>query len=213
MAHLIVTGTDTGVGKTYFACLLVKTLREAGIDAVGYKPVCCGERTDAELLLAASENAEPIEAVNPVCYQALVAPAVAAELESKPVALSEYCAHAEDLAARHEVIVMEGVGGWEVPLTKKETFADLAEALGWSVILVAANRLGMLNHSLLTEHAIRDRGLTLAALVMNHLVEERDVAMVTNRAILAERLQGPLLVVLMPGQDWLEDELVARVKS
>jgi dethiobiotin synthetase len=89
----------------------------------------------------------------------------------------------------------------------------LAEALGWSVILVAANRLGMLNHSLLTEHAIRDRGLTLAALVMNHLVEERDVAMVTNRAILAERLQGPLLVELMPGQDWLEDELVARVKS
>jgi dethiobiotin synthetase len=129
------------------------------------------------------------------------------------VALSEYCDHAEDLAARHEVIVMEGVGGWEVPLTQKETFADLAEALGWPVILVAANRLGMLNHALLTEHAIRDRGLTLAALVMNHLAEERDVAMVTNRAILAERLQGPLLVELMSGQDWLEDELVARVKA
>jgi dethiobiotin synthetase len=213
LAHLIITGTDTGVGKTYFACLLVKALREAGVDAVGYKPVCCGERTDAELLLAAAESAEPIEAVNPVWYQAPVAPAVAAELESKPVALSEYCDHAEDLAARHEVIVMEGVGGWEVPLTQKETFADLAEALGWPVILVAANRLGMLNHALLTEHAIRDRGLTLAALVMNHLAEERDVAMVTNRAILAERLQGPLLVELMSGQDWLEDELVARVKA
>ena len=205
---LVITGTDTEVGKTYFTCLLVKALREAGVDAVGYKPVCCGERTYAELLVAASGGVEPIEVVNPVWYQAPVAPAVAAELENQPVPLDEIRAHAEDLAARHEMVVLEGVGGWEVPMTKDERFSDLAAALGWPVVLVAANRLGMLNHTLLSEAAIRGRGLTLAALVLNHLVEERDVAMVTNRAVLAERVEVPLTAELMPGQDWLEGELV-----
>ncbi|NIP97450.1 MAG: dethiobiotin synthase, partial [Akkermansiaceae bacterium] len=71
----------------------MKTLRAGGIDAVGYKPVCCGERTDAERLMAAGEGVEPIEVVNPVWYQAPVAPAVAAELEGKPVALAEISAH------------------------------------------------------------------------------------------------------------------------
>ena len=212
MPGLLITGTDTGVGKTYFACQLVKALRKAGADAVGYKPVCCGARTDAELLVEASDGVEPIEAVNPIWYQAAVAPAVAAELESKPVALAEIQAHAEELAARHELLVMEGVGGWEVPMTEKENLADLAAALGWPVILVAANRLGMLNHTLLTERAIRERGLKLVALVMNHLEEERDVAMATNRAVLTERIEGPLLVEVMPGQDWVEEELVERLR-
>ncbi len=213
LPRLIITGTDTGVGKTYFACLLVRVLREAGADVVGYKPVCCGERTDAELLVAAAGGVEPLEAVNPVWYQAAVAPAVAAELEGKPVTLKELRAHAEDLATRHEWFVMEGVGGWEVPMTSGETFADLAEALGWPVVVVAANRLGVLNHSLLTEGAIRQRGMALAALVLNHLAEDRDVAMVTNRAVLAERLAGTMVVELMPGQDWLEDDFIERLLS
>ena len=68
----LVTGTDTGVGKTYVTCELVRALRKAGVDAVGYKSVCCGERSDAELLLAASDNVESIEAINPVWYQATV---------------------------------------------------------------------------------------------------------------------------------------------
>lgn len=212
MAHLTITGTDTGVGKTYFTCLLVRALREAGIDAVGYKPVCCGERTDAELLVAASGGVEPIEAINPVWYQAPVAPAVAAELESKQVSLAEIQGHAEEMASRHEMLVMEGVGGWEVPLTKEETFADLAERLAWPVVLVAANRLGVLNHTLLTERAIRDRGLKMAGLVLNHLEEERDVAMVTNRAVLAEWLKEVALIEMMPEQDWVEEEWLEWLK-
>ena len=75
---LLVTGTDTGVGKTFVTCELVRSLRKEGIDAVGYKPVCCGDRNDAELLLEASENEEPIEAINPVWYQAPVTPSVRA---------------------------------------------------------------------------------------------------------------------------------------
>lgn len=208
---LLITGTDTGVGKTYFACLLVKALRAAGLDAVGCKPVCCGARDDAELLAAAGEDAEPLEAVNPLWYQAPVAPAVAAELEGRLVPLDALRAHAAELAGRHEMVALEGVGGWEVPMTKSECFADLAAALGWPVVVVAANRLGALNHVLLTANAIRARGLTLAALVLNHLAAERDVAMVTNRAVLEERLGAPLIVELLPGQDWLEDETVERL--
>ena len=184
----LVTGTDTGVGKTYVTCELVRVLRKAGVDAVGYKSVCCGERSDAELLLAASDNAESIEAINPVWYQAPVTPAVAAELESKPVSLGEIRAHAEFLAERHEVLLMEGVGGWEVPMTGKETFADLAQALGWPVILVVANRLGALNHALLTERAIRGRDLEITGVILNHLTEDHDIAMTTNRVILNEFL-------------------------
>ena len=188
----LVTGTDTGVGKTYVTCQLVRALRKAGVDAVGYKSVCCGERTDAELLVAASGNAEPIEALNPIWYQAPVTPAVAAELEGKPVSLDEIQAHAEALAERHDVLLMEGVGGWEVPMTRTETFSDLAQALGWPVILVAANRLGALNHTLLTERAIQNRGLEILAVILNHLTEEHHVAMTTNRRILNEFLTVPV---------------------
>ncbi len=188
----LVTGTDTGVGKTYVACQIVRALRKEGVDAVGYKSVCCGERSDAESLVSASEHAEPIEALNPVWYQAPVTPAVAAELENKPVSLEEIRSHAEALAERHEVLIMEGVGGWEVPMTRKETFADLAQVLGWPVVLVAANRLGALNHTLLTERAIRDRGLKLWGVILNHLAEDHDIAMTTNRRILEEFLAAPL---------------------
>ena len=189
---LLVTGTDTGVGKTYITCELVRSLREEGIDAVGYKPVCCGDREDAELLLEASDNAEPIEAINPVWYQAPVTPSVAAELESKPVPLEDIRSHAESMAERHEILVMEGVGGWEVPMSGSETFADMAEGLGWPVVLVVANRLGALNHTLLTENAIRDRGLHLAGVVINHLTEDHDIAMTTNRVVLEDLLSGPV---------------------
>ncbi|HCQ39417.1 MAG TPA: dethiobiotin synthase, partial [Verrucomicrobiales bacterium] len=189
---LLVTGTDTGVGKTFVTCELVRSLRKEGIDAVGYKPVCCGDRNDAELLLEASENEEPIEAINPVWYQAPVTPSVAAELESKPVPLEDIRSHAESMAERHEVLVMEGVGGWEVPMNGRDTFADLAEALGWPVVMVVANRLGALNHTLLTEHAIRDRGLPLVGVILNHLTEDHDIAMTTNRVVLEDLLAAPV---------------------
>ncbi len=188
----IITGTDTEVGKTYVTSCLVRELRRSGADAVGYKPVCCGERTDAELLVAASGDVEPIESLNPVWYQAPVAPAVAAELEGKPVSLREIREHAESMAARHDHLLLEGVGGWEVPMTENETFADLAQSLGWPVILVAANRLGALNHTLLSARAIEERGLELMVVLLNHLTEEHDIAMTTNRHALGQFLSVPV---------------------
>lgn len=205
MSGIVVTGTDTGAGKTFFSCLLLRTLREQGVDAVGYKPVSCGSREDAEELVKASDGVEPIDLVNPVSLNAPAAPMVAAELQKERVELRELVAFAEGLAARHELVVVEGVGGWEVPMAPGETFADFAAMLGWPVILVVANRLGAMNHTLLSAGAIRNRGLTLAGLVLNHLEEERDVAMVTNRAVLVDWIKPPCWTELMPGQDWLDD--------
>jgi len=204
MGGIVVTGTDTGVGKTYFSCLLVRTLRGRGIDAVAYKPVSCGSREDA-VELAAADGVEPVEVVNPVFLNAPVAPMVAAELQKETLDPRDLVARAEALEARHEVVVVEGVGGWEVPMAPGETFGDFAGRLGWPVVLVAANKLGALNHTLLSVGAIRGRKLRLAGLVLNHLEEERDVAMVTNRAVLVDWVKPRCWTELMPGQDWLDE--------
>jgi dethiobiotin synthetase len=207
MAGIVVTGTDTGVGKTFFSCLLLKALRDEGVDAIGYKPVSCGSREDAEALVEASGRVETIDLVNPVHLNAPAAPMVAAELQNEKVDLRDLVSHAEALAARHEVVVVEGVGGWEVPMAPGETFADFAVMLGWPVVLVVANKLGAMNHTLLSAGAIRNRGLPLAGLVLNHLEEERDVAMVTNKSVLVDWVNPPCWTELMPGQDWLDEGL------
>ena len=205
MSGIVVTGTDTGAGKTYFSCLLVRILRGQGVDAVAFKPVSCGSQEDAVELVKAADGVEPVEVVNPVFLNAPAAPLVAAELQKEKVDLRELVGQAETLAARHEVVVVEGVGGWEVPMAPGETFADFAEMLGWPVVLVVANKLGAMNHTLLSVGGIRNRGLPLAGLVLNHLEEERDVAMVTNRAVLVDWVAPPCWIELMPGQDWLDE--------
>jgi dethiobiotin synthetase len=212
VAGVFITGTDTGVGKTYFASLLLKSLREERVDAVGYKPVCCGERTDAEDLVAAGGGVEPLEQVNPIWFHTAFAPAVALELEGGEFSAAALGNHGQALADRHEMVVCEGVGGWAVPLTREESCSDLARALGWPVILVVANRLGAINHTLLTVEAIARSGLPLAGVVLNHLEEERDVAMVSNESILRSRISTEAWTTLMPGQDWLEADFLDSLR-
>lgn len=213
MAGVFITGTDTAVGKTYLACLLVRALREAGVDAFGFKPVCCGEREDAVMLREAGGESGTLDEVNPVWFRTAVAPAVAAELEGGPTSVAELVHGAEAGAARHQLVVAEGAGGWEVPLNKEESMSDLARALGWPVILVVSNRLGALNHSLLTVEAIQRSGLPLAGVVLNHLEEERDVAMVSNESVLRARIEAPAWTSLMPGQDWLDADFVESLRD
>jgi len=213
VSGFVVTGTGTGVGKTYFTALALRALREAGVDAVGLKPVCCGGREDAVALWEASGRVEEIEMLNPVWLRAPVAPLVAAELDGVKMDTAEWGAHARRLADRHDLVLLEGVGGWEVPLAEGEVFGDFAATLGWPVIVVVGNQLGALNHTLLTVKAIAARGLHLAGLVLNHLEEERDVAMVSNRAVLADWVRADWQIELMPGQDWLEGEVVEGMRK
>jgi len=200
-----ITGTDTDVGKTYVTRLILETLRNEGIDAVGYKPVACGNRADATVLAAASGNL-PRDEVNPVFLKPALAPLVAGMLENRGVSLAELVRGYQHLAARHASVMVEGVGGWEVPLAPGLRVSDLAVALALPVIVVAANRLGCLNHTLLTVNAIRARGLTCAGIILNQLEDEMDTAMITNKGVIEELSGVPLLAHLIYRQDFLETD-------
>jgi dethiobiotin synthetase len=198
-----VTGTDTGVGKTLVACALLRAYAGRGLRAVGMKPVACGAEPggsglvndDVERLIAAGNVSAPREHVNPYCFAPPIAPHLAAEQAGVTMDLT-HIAHAfERLAAAADVVVVEGVGGFCVPLNHSEDSAELAQYLGVPVILVVGMRLGCLNHALLTAHAIRARGLRLAGWIANRIDPAMAVAE-RNVAALAERLAGPLLGVI-----------------
>jgi dethiobiotin synthetase len=203
-----VTGTDTGVGKTHVSRLILQTLRQSGIDAVGYKPVACGDRDDARILAAASGDLS-LDEVNPLHLLAPLSPYVAGLMENRAVDPAVLLAGFRRLAAAHPVVIVEGVGGWEVPLTADYRVSDLAADLALPVILVAANRLGALNHILLTLDAIHAKGLTCAGIILNQLDDEMDTAMISNKSVLAGLTAVPLLDHLIYQQDFL-DELVFR---
>ncbi len=200
-----VTGTDTGVGKTYFCSLLVRALREARVDAVAYKPVCCGERDDAVRLAEASGGLD-LDTVNPLWLQAPVAPQVAAMLSNAEINPGSLVATGKMLEKDHQKMVVEGAGGWRVPLAKGYDMADLATDLALPVIVVVANRLGALNHTILTVEDIRASGLEVAGLVLNNLQEEQDTAAVTNRGVIEELTGAPILTEIIHGQDFVDVE-------
>lgn len=197
-----VTGTDTGVGKTYLSCLLLAALRGEGIDAVGYKPVCSGDRGDAEMLAAASGGLD-LDEVNPCFFRSALAPHTAAMLEGSVIDPEALIAGYERLRNRHQMVIVEGAGGWETPLTANFRISDLAERLAVPVIVVVANRLGALNHTFLTLAAIHARRLTCAGLVLNQLEDEMDTAMITNKSVLEDSAGVPLIDHLIHGQEFL----------
>jgi dethiobiotin synthetase len=200
-----VTGTDTGVGKTWFSRLLLRALRDAGVRAAGFKPVCCGDRTDAELLAEAS-GGMAVDEVNPLWLKAAVAPKVAAMLENAEVNPGSIVAACRRFLREHETVVIEGAGGWRVPLADGFDMADLATELGLPVIVVVANRLGALNHTILTVEDIRASDLEVAGLVLNHLEDELDSAAITNKGVIEELTGVPILAEIIHGQDFLDVE-------
>jgi dethiobiotin synthetase len=210
--NFFVTGTDTGVGKTYVTRLILETLRNEGIDAAGYKPVACGDRDDAATLAAASGGL-PLDEVNPVHLKTPVAPYVAGLLENQTVDPAVLLAGFRRLAAAHAQVIVEGVGGWEVPLAANYRVSDLARDLGLPVILVAANRLGALNHILLTVDAIRAKGLQCAGIILNQLDDELDTAMITNKGVLEDLTGVPLLDHLIHQQDFLDEVALRALMS
>ncbi len=201
-----ITGTDTGVGKTYFTTAVLRHLRAQGIDAVGFKPICCGTREDSEAIFAASGGAVTIDEVNPVWLHPPAAPYSASIIEERPIDLARIRDAFAKLRARHDCVIAEGAGGWLVPILRDFSVADLATEFALPVVVVVQNRLGCLNHSLLTAESIRGRGLVCAGFVLNHGLSAptRDpvaaamqaVATTTNRAVLEEVSGLPILCEL-----------------
>lgn len=202
--NFFVTGTDTGVGKTFVTALLTRALRRAGLDTVALKPICCGPRDDVDALCAASDQELSPDAINPCWLQAPAAPLVAARKENREVDLDGLTGWFRQHRVRRRSLLVEGAGGWLVPVATRTTVADLAVAFDLPVLVVVANRLGCLNHTLLTLESIRARGLTCGGLVLNTLSAENSVATETNRQILREFCDVPILFEVGPDQASLE---------
>ncbi|MDB5886282.1 MAG: bioD [Polaromonas sp.] len=198
---LFITGTDTGVGKTLVSAALLHALSRYHARVVGMKPVAAGTEECADgvpanddvlALRAASTCAVPPGLDNPVLLPDPVSPHIAAARAGIRIDIAHLVACHQALAQLADAVVVEGAGGFHVPLSATETGADLAQALGLPVVLVVGLRLGCLNHALLTAEAIRARGLTLAGWVANQ-VDPAMLAQDDNIAFLQQRLQAPLL--------------------
>ena len=198
-----VTATDTDAGKTYVSKLLIEAFRREGHDYVGYKPICCGDRNDA-VNLAAAAGEEDLDAVNPLWLKTPAAPHVAGMLENKEIALPQIIEGFEKRKAQHGGVIVEGVGGWLVPLTKELTIADFAKELGLPVLLVVHNQLGALNHTLLTIESMRARGIEPAGLIFNHTADELDTAAITNKGIIEDLCNVEVLTDVINGQEEIE---------
>lgn len=173
-----IAGTDTDVGKTFIACGLLKAAAAKGLRTLAIKPIAAGaENTvdglrnhDAQMLMAAMTETLPYQQVNPVLFEPPIAPHIAAEQVGKRVSVSQLAGLCRGAMLKPaDFILVEGAGGWRVPLNRQEYLSDLAVELQTPVILVVGMKLGCINHALLTAEAIRADGLRIAGWVANRI--------------------------------------------
>lgn len=193
--NYLVTGTDTGAGKTFVTSGLVRFSRSRGVDTVGMKPVCTGENLDVQLLLEACDGCEPEFVINPVWYRTPVAPYTASLIEERQIDLDALRKAFAHLAQRHAHVLVEGAGGIAVPIRADYDYRELARDLELEVVVVAANRLGVLNHVRLTEEAIRAAGLRCRVIVLNTVEPDSDISQTTNQSVLESLIEVPVLSV------------------
>lgn len=199
MRHrLFIAGTDTEVGKTVVATALLGAANKAGLTTAGVKPVAAGcdpdgTNEDARALIEAMSLEIPYQQVNPIALEEAIAPHIAARHENRRMSVSQlagYCQGVLSLGA--DVTVVEGAGGWRVPLNHRETLADLARELQLDVVMVVGMQLGCINHALLSVEAIQRDGLRLAGWVANRVDPEMP-CFEENLESLQQRIHAPLL--------------------
>ena len=207
---VFITGTDTGVGKTLLAAMLLQHLRRNGCNALAMKPFCSGGRGDARLLNRLQFQALSMDDMNPFCFQEPLAPGVAARIEGRTIRLAE--AKARILAARSRCarLLVEGAGGLLAPLGEGFTLLDLVQELGGQVVVVGPNRLGVINHVLLTVQLLQIKGIKrIKAVLMGQRREDRSAE--SNPQVLAEIL-WPVRVYTIPylGEKALQSGAIER---
>jgi len=194
-----VTGTDTGVGKTLVACALLTAFAQAGKSVAGMKPVAAGREAgrwaDVEALAQASTVSASPRIVNPYAFEPAIAPHIAAQMAGVEIKLEPIARAYEELSRLADVIVVEGAGGFLVPLNATQTGAELAKRLGLPIVLVVGMRLGCLNHALLTRRQVEAAGLSCAGWVANCILPDMPHLDHNIRA-LEQRLACPLLGVV-----------------
>jgi dethiobiotin synthetase len=203
-----VIGTDTNVGKTYVASALIRQFVEAGFKTIGMKPIASGcevneqgelVNEDVVALSEASNVHAPLDLVNPYRFAPAIAPHIAAEQAGVQIQSDVIVQIYHQLTTLAEVLIVEGAGGFLVPINSQETLADLAVKLNLPIILVVGVRLGCINHALLTVEAIKARGLTLAGWVANQVDSEMSV-FDENLVSLQQRIKTPCIGIVYWGQ-------------
>jgi dethiobiotin synthetase len=203
-----IAGTDTGIGKTHAACALIHALRARGLRVCGMKPVASGcletpdgrRNEDALALQAAGSEPLPYAAINPVALREPLSPHLAARLEGRTIAMGPLHEAFEGLRAAHDAVVVEGVGGWMVPLAPGLLASAIPQQWDLPVVLVVGLRLGCLNHALLSARAILADGCRLVGWIGNR-IDPVMAAVEDNLETLRERLPAPCLGVLPNGVD------------
>ena len=200
--HFFITGTDTEVGKTFISVGLVSLLQQQGYKTVGMKPIASGcewldgqwKNEDALALIKQSQTDLPYSLINPYAFEPAIAPHIAAEREGVTLSIAKIKGNYDLIAEQADAVIVEGAGGWYVPLNAESTMADLAVELQLPVILVVAIKLGCINHALLTVAAIEQHGLKLAGWVANHVAEQSESTEMIET--LTSRIDAPCLGVV-----------------
>jgi dethiobiotin synthetase len=200
---LFITGTDTGVGKTVLTALLVKFLRARGGNAAALKPICSGNRDDARKIFTTLHGALTLAEINPWHFRNPVAPALAARKENRRVKLSEILAHACAMQKRFDVLLIEGAGGLLSPLGENFDSRDLILALCAIPVIVAPDKLGVVNHVLLTLEAL-PKNLRAQTRVVLMSQPKPDASAKTNVKLLAEISGGKIFSL-----PWLSEKFSA----
>lgn len=195
-----IAGTDTGVGKTYVACQLLRAAQQRGSATLGLKPLAAGaekiggdwRNDDAVLLQQAATVKLPYASINPFCFELAAAPHLAAQKSGVALSANTIAQNIRRVldASDFDYCVIEGAGGWRVPLNDTETFADVVKLLQIPVVLVVGMKLGCINHAVLTAEAIKADGLTLHGWVANDLGNPMPL-LAENIATLEKLLPAP----------------------
>ncbi|MBI5920346.1 MAG: dethiobiotin synthase [Betaproteobacteria bacterium] len=202
--RLFITGTDTGIGKTVSTCLLLRALNAKGIAALGMKPIAAGINAygswdDVELIRAASDIQVSLEDMAPYRLQVAASPHFAAEAEKVTIRQEIILRALTRLEQRAQIVVIEGVGGFRVPLSADFDSADLAQAIAAPLLLVVPMRLGCINHALLSAEAISNRGLALIGWIANAGSDPEYERVAATIETLSERMTAPCVGVLPQG--------------
>ena len=205
---LFITGTDTGVGKTYVASGVASALKQRGGNVGVMKPVETGcpvragrmKPNDALRLKAGAGTRDSLRLINPYRFKQPLAPAVAAELDGRKIDIRVLLDAYRELQSRHEFLIIESAGGIMVPLRDTFTFLDLAVMLGLPVLIVARPGLGTINHTLLTCEVLKKKKLSLAGIVISHTTTSKDgLAERTNPSVIGNMRRGAMPVILPHG--------------
>ncbi len=210
---IFITGADTGVGKTLLTGLLLHHLRQSGCHALAMKPFCSGSRADTEFLHAVQDGELTPNEITPFFFAEPLAPLVAARRHDRAIRLPDVLQQIKRVAIRCQCLLVEGIGGLLVPLAEGFTVRDLIARLQCDVIVVSPNRLGTINHTLLTVEALKtieNKGLKVV--LMSH--KNQDASAGSNRRVLTELLAPtPVLPVPFLGANSLRTEAVKRSRK